>query len=80
MGIFDRYSNSHFSDEHNKYGDFVISSVSKNDLDRFNINMTVKDFKNKVKGSKNYKIVLTGGGGNYRKTKVYNYFDFKNLK
>ena len=80
MGIFNRYSNSYFSDEHHKYGDFVLSSVTKSDLDRFKIKKTVKDFKNQVKKSTNYKTILTGGGGNWRKTKVYSYFDFQNLK
>lgn len=80
MSVLNRYSNSYFSDEHYKYGDFVLSYVTKSDLDRFDIRMSVKDFKNQVKRSTNYRIILTGGVGTYRKTKVYNYFDFQNLK
>lgn len=79
MGLLNDYSNSHFSDRYHKSGDFVLSGVTKNDLTRYGIKMKVKDFKNIVKKSNNFKIVLTGGGLNYRKTRVYNYNNFKNI-
>lgn len=78
MGLFNDYSNSYFSDKDYKYGDFVLSDIKKKDLSRFDIKMSVKNFKELVKKSNNYKIVLTGGGLRFRKTKVYNYYDFKN--
>lgn len=76
MSFFNDYSNSYRSDRHFRDGDFVLSFVSKKKLDKYKINMKVKDFKEKVKKSKNYKTVFTGGGLNYRRTKVYNYNDF----
>ena len=78
MSLFYDSSNSYFSDEHYKYGDFVLSDIRKKHLCHFNINMSVKDFKELVKKSNKYKVILTGGNLNFRKTKVYNYYDFKN--
>lgn len=80
MSLFNDYYNSHFSDRNYKDGDFVLSSLCKRDLEKYNINMKVRDFKNYVKKSRNYKTILTGGGLNYRRTKVYNFYDFQNLK
>jgi len=77
MGIFNDYSNSHFSDRNYKYGDFILSKINKSDLSRFNIKMSVKEFKEYVKKSNKFKTILTGGGFNFRRTKVYNYYDFQ---
>lgn len=75
---FHQYSNSYFSDKNYKPGDFVLSNVNKDDLVHYQINMKVKDFKELVKKSNKYKVILTGGLLSYRRTKVYNYNDFKN--
>lgn len=77
MSLLNDYSNSHFSDRNYKSGDFVLSNVCKADLARFGIDMRVNDFKNIVKKSNKFKTVFTGGGLTYRRTKVYNYYDFK---
>ena len=79
MGLCDKYSNSYFSDRSYKSGDFVLSNVSKEKLAQYKINMKVKDFKELVKKSNKFKTILTGGLLNYRRTKVYNYNDFKNI-
>lgn len=70
------YSNSVFSDRSYRLGDFTISNINKNALERYGINMSVNDFKNSVKTSPKYKVICTGGAGNFRHTKVYNYNDF----
>ena len=78
MGIFNNYTNSYFSDRNHETGDFVLSGVTKEKLLRYKINMKVKDFKEMVKKSNKYKIVKTGCARyNYRRTKVYNYNNFK---
>jgi len=76
MSSFNRYSNSYFSDDSYKSGDFVLSRVSKKDLENYGIKINLNDFKQKVKKSNRFKIILTGGGLHYRKTKVYNFNDF----
>lgn len=78
MGLLNDYSNSYFSDVNYRSGDFVLSDVSKKKLSYYKINMKVKDFKELVKKSGKYKTILTGGGLRFRRTKVYNYNDFKN--
>lgn len=78
MGLLNDYSNSYFSDRNYKSGDFVLSEVSKKNLSFYKINMKVKDFKELVKKSGKYKVIFTGGGLRFRRTKVYNYNDFKN--
>ena len=77
MGLLNDYSNSYFSDRNYKNGDFVLSNVSKQKLAQYKIDMKVKDFKELVKRSNKFKTILTGGGLNYRRTRVYNYNDFK---
>lgn len=79
MGILNDYSNSVFSDMSYRSGDFCLSSVNKEELARYNIDIKVKDFKEIVKKSSNFKTILTGGRCSYRRTKVYNYNDFKYL-
>lgn len=79
MSYFDE-RNSYFSDRGYEYGDFVLSKVSQDDLRRHGIDMTVKDFKRVVEKSRKYKVILTGGGLNYRHTRVYNFKNFKNIQ
>lgn len=55
-------------------GDFVLSDVTKADLQKFNIQMSVKAFKAMCKKIGIYKIVLTGGAGYTKRTRVYNYY------
>ena len=74
------YSNSFFSDRNWEYGDFVLSKVTKNDLRHHGIDMSVKDFKESVKKSNKYKVIFTGGCLNYRRTRVYNFKNFKNMQ
>lgn len=78
MSLLNDFSNSYFSDRNYKSGDFVLSEVNKKSLSRYKINMKVKDFKELVRKSGKYKLILTGGGLRFRRTKVYNYNDFKN--
>ena len=78
MGLLNNYSHSYFSDINYKSGDFVLSGVNKKDISRYKIDMKVKEFKELVKKSSKYKIILTGGCLRFRRTKVYNYNDFKN--
>lgn len=78
MSLYD-CSNSYFSDSGYKSGDFVLSKVSAEDLKRNNITMKLKDFKQLVKRSSKYKIIITGGCLNYRRTRVYNFKDFKQV-
>ena len=75
MSLFN-YCNSHYNDVDYRSGDFVLSSVNSSLLSKYNINMKVKDFKALVKKSNKFKIVITGGCQNFRKTKVYNFKDF----
>ena len=72
------YSNSYYNDSNFRAGDFVLSSVNSADLAKYGIKGSVKDFKAKVKQSKNYKVIITGGNGHRRHTFVYNFFDFVN--
>ena len=72
------YGNSYRSDSDYKSGDFVLSSVNSADLKKYGITGTVKDFKAKVKKSKNYKVIVTGGAGHSCHTRIYNYNDFVN--
>lgn len=74
------YSNSYFSDRSYENGDFILSRVTKCDLSYHGIDMTVKDFKDIVKKSRKYKVILTGGAGYTSHTKVYNFKNFKNLE
>ena len=77
--MYTQFSNSYDSDDGYRNGDFVLSKVDKTQLRRFGIDMRVKDFKEKVVKSGKYKVVLTGSiFGDYRHTRVYNYYDFKN--
>lgn len=76
--MFNKYSNSYFSDRNYRPGDFVLSGVNKNELKRYGIDMTVKAFKNFVCRSAKYKTIVTGGLGCSRHTRVYNYNDFRN--
>lgn len=70
------YSNSYYSDSNFKPGDFVLSSVNSADLVKYGIKGSVKDFKERVKKSKKYKVIETGGNGYRRHTFVYNFNDF----
>lgn len=77
--MFNRYSNSYFSDSGYRPGDFVLSGVNKENLNKYGIAMTVKEFKDLVGRSGKYKTVMTGGSAaGYRHTQVYNYNDFRN--
>ena len=78
MSIYD-CSNSYFSDVGYQSGDFVLSRISAQDLKRYNITMKLKDFKELVRKSNKYKIIITGGCLNYRRTRVYNFKDFKQV-
>lgn len=72
-----KYSNSYDSDSNYRNGDFVLSRVTKNDLQRYGIKMSVKDFKEMAVKSGRCKVVLTGNMfGDLRHTRVYNYNDF----
>ena len=60
-----------------RLGDFVLSYVSKKDLKRYGIDMSVKDFKECVRQSPKYKVIRTGSTNYQMKhTKVYNFYDF----
>lgn len=74
------YANSYKEDLGYQKGDFILSDVSKADLQRFNIQMSVTSFKAMCKSFADYKIVLTGGAGHVRKTRVYNYYNILNKK
>lgn len=80
MAWTNQYSNSHIRDSNYVPGDFVLSSVSKKELDRYGINMKVKGFVEMVKESGKYKVVITGRSAHwqFKHTKVYNYNDFRN--
>ncbi len=70
------YPNSYASDSGFRPGDFVISSVNAGILKKYGIDGTVKDFKDRVKKSRNYKVIVTGGAGYSCHTRVYNSKDF----
>ena len=70
------YPNSYASDSRFCPGDFVISSVNAGMLKKYGIDSTVKDFKERVKKSCNYKVIITGGAGYSCHTRVYNFNDF----
>ncbi len=71
------YANSYSTDSNFKPGDFVLSSVNSTMLKKYGIKESVKDFKARVKNSRNYKVIVTGGAGYSCHTRVYNYEDFK---
>lgn len=77
--MFNKYSNSYFSDCNYKNGDFILSNVKKADLKRYNINMSVKDFKAMCNKRGKYKVIRTGGVGSWRRTRVFNYNDYKGM-
>lgn len=71
-------TNSYYSDNNYKPGDFVISNITKQELEHYNINLSVREFKQIVTKSKKYKTIWTGASSHlFKKTKVYNYNDFK---
>ena len=56
---------------------FVISEVNRGFLDHYGINDTVEDFKDKVRKSARYFIVMTGNSKRgVQQTRVYNIKDF----
>lgn len=64
----------------NKY--FSISKIDKNCMQKYNINMTVSNFRRRVKKSVPFTEILTGQGNIActRRTKIYRYEDFRDAK
>lgn len=79
MALNNGYSNSYLSDFGYRDGDFCLSSVTKSKLDFYNIKMSVREFQEFAKTNGKYKIILTGGGLQYRRTKIYNYYDLQKI-
>lgn len=73
-------SNSYFDDKNYKHGDFVISTITKKELEKYNINLSVREFKALVLKSDKFKTIYTGASSHlFKKTKVYNYNDFRGI-
>lgn len=73
-------SNSFFFDKNYKPGDFIISKITKKELEKYNINLSVREFKALVLKSSKFKTIYTGASSHvFKKTKVYNYNDFRGI-
>ena len=80
MGLFSGYSAKAF-DYYWSHGDrdnfFILSDINSQFIKKYNLNCTVKDFKDRVRKSKPYTKVKTGSASyNYRYTPVYRVSDF----
>ena len=74
------YGTSYNFDARVKSNHFILSNVNPNFLKRNEIPMSVKDFKEIVRKSKPAYIVVTGGNGHSKHTKVYDINQFKHYQ
>ena len=71
------YGSSYFSDNRIRSNHFILSNVNVSFLRRNKITMKLEDFKTLVRKTQPAFIVMTGGAGFSRHTKVYDINQFK---
>lgn len=74
------YGARYYSDNRIRSNHFILSNVNVTFLRRNNITMKLEDFKTLVRKTKPVFIVMTGGAGFSRHTKVYDINQFKNYQ